>query len=298
MTMAMFEALNTRLRNIFRSITGTAARLVLTTKATAAATAATQLPMILADPHPQLAPLSKPREMAPMVTTIMRLPGQPGAQRVRRVRLHADGQGDGRVQVQRRPDARQRGDQPEPGLLRDAGPAGPHLGRGRGGQDQQRPGPDGPGAGGDRGGPVPSGWSGGPGGGRTAWSQIRRGGAGSVHARGKCGHGSPPVLRGERVGFPGQRGQGGGYLVGGGADVGRGRARLAAVVGVARVGFGDGVAEVPLDPRQGRVPDPVHADLLRPYPGERPAEALPQVVIAAVGNAAGVAVAPQLPVPW
>src|SRR6266849_2799963 len=56
--------------------------------------------------------------------------------------------------------------------------------------------------------------------------------------------GSPPVLRGERVGFPGQRGQGGGYLVGGGTDVGRGRASLAAVAGVARVGFGDGVAEV------------------------------------------------------
>ena len=116
------------------------------------------------------------------------LAGQPGAQRVRGVRLDADGQGDGRVQVQRRQDARQRGDQPEPGLLRDADPAGPHLGRGRGGQDQQRPGPDGPGAGGDRGGPVPSGWSGGPGSGRTAWSQIR-GGAGAVHARGKCGHG-------------------------------------------------------------------------------------------------------------
>ena len=43
-------------------------------------------------------------------------------------------------------------------------------------------------AGGDRGGPVPSGWSGGPGSGRTAWSQIR-GGAGAVHARGECGHG-------------------------------------------------------------------------------------------------------------
>ena len=83
MTMAMFEALNTRLRNIFRSITGTAARLVLTTKATAAATAATQLPMILADPHPQEDPLSKPREMAPMVTTIMRLPSRSGMRVVR-----------------------------------------------------------------------------------------------------------------------------------------------------------------------------------------------------------------------
>jgi hypothetical protein len=51
---------------------------VLTTKATAAATATTQLPMIFADPHPQEDPLSKPREMAPIVTTIMRLPNRSG----------------------------------------------------------------------------------------------------------------------------------------------------------------------------------------------------------------------------
>ena len=62
--------------------------------------------------------------------------GQPGAQRVRRVGLDADREGDGRVQVQRWPDSRQRGDQPEPGLLRDADPAGPDLECGRGGQDQ------------------------------------------------------------------------------------------------------------------------------------------------------------------
>jgi hypothetical protein len=67
-------------------------------------------------------------------------------------------------------------------------PAGPHLGRGRGRQDQQRPAPDGPGPGGDRRGPVPSGWSSGPGSRRNAWSQIR-GGAGPVHARGERGHG-------------------------------------------------------------------------------------------------------------
>src|SRR5271157_529810 len=47
--------------------------------------------------------------------------------------------------------------------------------------------PHSPGAGEDRGGPVPSGWSGGPGSGRTAWST--RYGAGAVHARGKRGHG-------------------------------------------------------------------------------------------------------------
>ena len=116
------------------------------------------------------------------------LAGQPGAQRVRGVRLHADGQGDGRVQVQRRQDARQRGDQPEPGLLRDADPPGPHLGRRRGGQDQQRPGPDGPGAGGDRRGPVPSGWSGGPGRGPGPQLQVCRG-AVAVDVGGKYGHG-------------------------------------------------------------------------------------------------------------
>ena len=39
--------------------------------------------MILADPHPQEDPLSKPREMAPMVTTIMRLPKRSGMRVVR-----------------------------------------------------------------------------------------------------------------------------------------------------------------------------------------------------------------------
>ena len=150
--------------------------------------------------------------------------GQPGAQRVRRVRLDADRQGDGRVQVQRGPDSRQRGDQPEPGLLRDADPAGPHLRRGRGGEDQQRPGPDGPGTGRRprRTGPPAAG----PGRGRTTGPRSAagagRGGAGAVHAGGEQRPWrSPPFLRGERVGFAGQCGQGGGYLVGGGADVGR-----------------------------------------------------------------------------
>jgi len=61
------------------------------------------------------------------LAALSRLAVQPGAQRVCGVRLDADGQGDGRVQVQGRQDARQRGDQPEPGLLRDADPAGPHF---------------------------------------------------------------------------------------------------------------------------------------------------------------------------
>jgi hypothetical protein len=42
----------------------------------------------------------------------------------------------------------------------------------------------------------------------------------------------------------------------------------------------------------------VHADLLRAHPGQVPAEAVPQVVVAAVGDAAAVAVAQQLPVRW
>ena len=69
------------------------------------------------------------------------------------------------------------------------------------------------------------------------------------------------------MGFPGQRGQGGGDLVGGGADVGRGRARVAAGVGMARVRLGDGVAEVPLDPGQGRVRILKDEGLIESVPG-------------------------------
>src|SRR5229473_6961165 len=50
------------------------------------------------------------------LAALSRLAGQPGAQCVCGVRLDADGQGDGRVQVQGRQDARQRGDEAEPGL--------------------------------------------------------------------------------------------------------------------------------------------------------------------------------------
>ena len=77
--------------------------------------------------------------------------------------------------------------------------------------------------------------------------------------------------------------------------------------------LGDGVIEAAVDAAvaegrrsrsgastQVRVvwPDPVHADLLCPYPGQVAAEAVPQVVVAAVGDAAAVAVAQQLPVGW
>ena len=64
-----------------------------------------------------------------------------------------------------------------------------------------------------------------------------------------------------------QRGQRGGDLGEAGAYVGRRGASLAAAVGVADVGAGDGVPEIPLDPRQGRVTDPAAADLLSTDPG-------------------------------
>src|SRR2546427_8131563 len=96
----------------------------------------------------------------------------------------------------------------------------------------------------------------------------------------------------------GQRGQGCGHLMDAGADIGGGCSAVASAVGVARVGLGDGVAEAALDPGQGGVPDPVHADLLRVYPGEMPAEALPQVVVAAVGGGPPLAGAQQLGARW
>jgi len=107
---------------------------------------------------------------------------------------------------------------------------------------------------------------------------------------------SPPLGGGERVGLAGQRGEGGRDFGEGGADVGRGGAGLAAAVGVPGVGAGDGVPEVPLDPGQGRVPDPVAADLLGPDPGQVPAETGPQVVIPAGSDRVPVGLSQQLPV--
>ena len=46
----------------------------------------------------------------------------------------------------------------------------------------------------------------------------------------------------------------------------------------------DGVAEIPFDPRQGGVADPVHADALGADPRQGPADAGPQAVIAAGGD--------------
>jgi hypothetical protein len=115
------------------------------------------------------------------------LAGQPRAQGVRGVGLDADREGDGGVQVQGGPDARQRGDQPEPGLLRDSDLAGPHLGRGRRGQDQQRPGRHGPARPAHGRGPARGGRPGGPGRGRTTrgWAI---GGVGAARSGGDGSH--------------------------------------------------------------------------------------------------------------
>jgi len=102
--------------------------------------------------------------------------GQPDVQRVRRVGFDADREGDGGAQVRRGPDARQRGDRAEPGHLRDSGPPGPHLGRSRDGQDQQRPGPDSPARPDHRGGPVRGDWSADPRRDRATLARVGGGG--------------------------------------------------------------------------------------------------------------------------
>ena len=73
------------------------------------------------------------------------LAGQPGAQRVGRVRLDADRQSDGRVEMQGWPDSWQRGDPPEAGLFRDARTQPDHTSVAAGAaRTSSRPGPDGP----------------------------------------------------------------------------------------------------------------------------------------------------------
>jgi len=68
-----------------------------------------------------------------------------------------------------------------------------------------------------------------------------------------AGGGYAGVFDGQRVGFSGEGGEGGRYLGQAGPDVGGHGAHGACsspVVLVAGVGFGDGEAEVPLDPGQ------------------------------------------------
>ena len=69
---------------------------------------------------------------------------------------------------------------------------------------------------------------------------------------------SLPFRRGRRVGLAGQRGHCSGHFGEAGTDIGRRGADLAAAVGVAGVGAGDGIPEIPpFDPGQDGVPDPV-----------------------------------------
>lgn len=85
------------------------------------------------------------------------------------------------------------------------------------------------------------------------------------------------------------RREGGRNCVEVGLDVGRGR--RAGGVGVTGVGAGDAVAEVAFDPGERGVSQPVGGDALVGYPGELLADAVPEVVVAAAGQQAAVAVA-------
>ena len=97
-------------------------------------------------------------------------------------------------------------------------------------------------------------------------------------------------VRCERVGLAGKGGKCGSNLLDVGADVGGGGVCVA-IVGVACVRAGDGVAEVSFYPRQCGVPEPVGADLLGGDPGQRFTNADPQVVVSACGDWSPVGVA-------
>ena len=86
--------------------------------------------------------------------------------------------------------------------------------------------------------------------------------------------------------------EGGGDFLDVGFDVSGGGGSGA--VGVAGVGAGDAVGEVAFDPGEGCVAEPVGRDALGRDPGEVVAEACPDVVVAAGGDGAAVAVAEQL----
>jgi hypothetical protein len=75
-----------------------------------------------------------------------------------------------------------------------------------------------------------------------------------------------------------------------GFDVGGGCCGVAGA-GMAGIGAGHRVSEVPFYPGQRGVAQPVSADLLGRDPGQMPADALPQVVVPAVGDRAAVAIA-------
>lgn len=87
----------------------------------------------------------------------------------------------------------------------------------------------------------------------------------------------------------GHRGQGGGDGLQVGFDVGGGGG--SGGVGVAGVGAGDAVPEVAINPGQRGVAQPVGGHALRRYPRQPLSEPCPQVVVAAAGQRAAVAVA-------
>src|ERR1035437_5300671 len=99
----------------------------------------------------------------------------------------------------------------------------------------------------------------------------------------------------QRVIFAGQGGQCGCYLGEAGADVGGHGSSSAAMVFVPGVGLGGGEPEVALDPGQGRVADPVRADLLGCDPREMASQSLPEVVVAPGGYWPAVGVPQQGP---
>src|SRR6266567_3092493 len=83
----------------------------------------------------------------------------------------------------------------------------------------------------------------------------------------------------QRMVLAGQGGQRGCYLGKARADVGCHGLSSPAVLLVPGVGLSDREAEMALDPGQGRVADPVGADLLGRDPGEMTSEPLPEVVV-------------------
>jgi hypothetical protein len=99
------------------------------------------------------------------------------------------------------------------------------------------------------------------------------------------------ILRRQGMNLPGQTGKRGCDLVDVGADVGGSGA--SAAVGVARVRAGDGVAEASFHPSQGRVSEPVGADLLCGSPGKVLSDSRPQVVVAAGRDRSAVPVLKQ-----
>jgi hypothetical protein len=120
----------------------------------------------------------------------------------------------------------------------------------------------------------------------SVWSSVpRRSGVVEGLSFGRVPAGSRRQRPGwlcEGVWLAGHGGEGGGDFLEVGFDVGGGCG--SGGVGVAGVGAGDAVAEVPFDPGQCGVAEPVGGDALGGDPGESFAESFPVVVVAAAGE--------------